>query len=138
MNGEVHDVTQSAHAPVEPKPGICATIGLFVMAVLLLGVAPARAGSVDIIVESTKAAPGTVGQFDVVLQNNSASAVDIAGFSVDVLLSDTTNVNFTGINNATIAPYIFSITGSFRTGLHEEPAADGGKRHGRLQRLPGC
>jgi hypothetical protein len=94
-----------------------ATIGLFVMAVLLLGVAPARAGSLDIIVESTTAAPGTVGQFDVVLQNNSASAVNIASFSVDVLLSDTTNVNFTGINNATITPYIFSLTGSSPPGF---------------------
>jgi hypothetical protein len=76
------------------------------------GVAPARAGSVDIVVQSTTAAPGTAGQFDVDLVNNSASAVTVAGFSVDVLLTDTTFVTFTAIDDATTAPYIFSITGS--------------------------
>jgi hypothetical protein len=94
-----------------------ATIGLFAITVLLVGVAPARAGSLDIVVESTTAAPGTVGQFDIVLQNNSASAVNIANFSVDVLLSDSTFVTFTGIDNGTIAPYIFSITGSAPPGF---------------------
>jgi len=94
-----------------------AMFGVFVIAVLLLGVAPARAGFLDIIVESTTAAPGTVGHFDVVLQNNSASAVGIASFSVDALLSDITHVTFAGINKATIAPYIFSITGSFPPGF---------------------
>ena len=87
------------------------------MTLFVLGIAPARAGSVDIVVESTTALPGTVGQFDVLLQNNSASAVSIAAFSVDVLLTDTTNVTFSGINNATAAPYIFSITGSFPPGF---------------------
>jgi hypothetical protein len=82
-----------------------------------LGVAPARAGSVDIVVESTTAAPGTSGQFDVDLVNNSASAVTVAGFSVDVLLTDTTFVTFTDIDNGTTAPYIFSITGSFPPGF---------------------
>ena len=34
-------------------------------------------------------------------------------FSVDVLLSNSSVVNFTSIDNGTTAPYIFSITGSF-------------------------
>lgn len=94
-----------------------AAYGFLAMTLFVLGIPPARAGSVDIVVESTTAAPGTVGHFDVLLQNNSASAVSIAAFSVDVLLADTTNVNFTGIDNATGAPYIFSITGSFPPGF---------------------
>jgi hypothetical protein len=77
----------------------------------------ARAGSLSIVVQSTSALPGTLGQFDVDLVNNSASAVTIGAFSVDVLLTDTTFVTFTAIDNATTAPYIFSITGSFPPGF---------------------
>jgi hypothetical protein len=87
------------------------------MALLALGTSTARAGTLDIVVESTSALPGTAGQFDVLLVNNSASAVTVAGFSVDVLLTDTTFVTFTAIDNLTVAPYIFSITGSFDGGF---------------------
>jgi hypothetical protein len=78
---------------------------------------PSRAGSLDIVVQSTTAAPGTIGQFDIDLVNNSAAAVKVASFSVDTLLSDITNVTFTSIDNGTIAPYIFSITGSVPPGF---------------------
>src|SRR5690242_4163510 len=87
------------------------------LALLLCGVVPARAGTLDIVITSTTAEPGTAGQFEIDLVNNSASAVTVASFSVDALLSDITNVVFTGIDNATTAPYIFSITGSFGTGF---------------------
>jgi len=92
-------------------------LGLLVSALLLFGAFPVQAGTLDIVVESTMAAPGTNGQFDVLLENNSASAVTIGAFSVDVLLSSTTAVSFTAIDNATTAPYIFSITGSFPPGF---------------------
>jgi len=88
-------------------------LGLLVSALLFFGAVPVRAGSLDIVVESTTAAPGTNGQFDILLENNSASAVTIGAFSVDVLLSSTTAVTFTAIDSGTTAPYIFSITGSF-------------------------
>jgi hypothetical protein len=84
---------------------------------LFLGAASARAGSLDIVVENTIAMPGTIGQFDVLLQNNSASAASVAAFSVDVFLADTTNVTFTAMDDGTVAPYIFSITGSFPPGF---------------------
>ena len=93
------------------------TVGCLSIALLVFGAGPARAGSLDIVIQNSTAAPGTVGGFDVLLENNSASAVAIASFSVDVLLTDTTNVNFTSIDNATTAPYIFSITGSFPPGF---------------------
>jgi hypothetical protein len=85
--------------------------GSFALALFVLGAAPCRAGTLDLVVETTTAAPGTSGQFDIDLVNNSASAVTIGGFSVDVLLASTTSVVFTSIDNSTIAPYIFSITG---------------------------
>ena len=89
----------------------------FTLALLLCGVVPARAGTLNIVVTSTTTAPGTAGQFEINLVNNSASAVTVASFSVDALISDITNVVFTSIDNATTAPYIFSITGSFGTGF---------------------
>jgi hypothetical protein len=92
-------------------------LGFLAMVLLVLGVAPARAATLDMIVESTTALPGSIGQFDVILQNNSAAAVTIGSFSVDVLLSSTTSVTFTSIDNNTTAPYIFSITGSFPPGF---------------------
>jgi hypothetical protein len=93
------------------------TFTFLAVALLLCGFVPARAGTLDIVVMDTTAAPGTLGQFDIDLVNNSASAVTIGGFSVDVLLSDTTFVTFTSIDNATIAPYIFSILGSLPPGF---------------------
>jgi hypothetical protein len=90
---------------------------LLALAVGLAGVLPSRAGTLDIVVESTTALPGTAGGFDVDLVNNSASTVTVASFSVDVLLTDTTFVTFTGINNSTVAPYIFSLSGSFPPGF---------------------
>ncbi len=87
------------------------------VALLLCGVAPARAGTLDIMITNTNTQPGTAGQFEIDLVNNSASAVNVASFSVDALLSDITNVVFTAIDNATTAPYIFSITGSFDGGF---------------------
>jgi hypothetical protein len=95
-------------------------LGLLASVLVLLAPTPLQAGSLDIVVESTTALPGTVGQLDVDLVNNSASAVTIAGFSVDVLLTDTTFVTFTSIDNATFAPYIFSITGSFPPGFQSQ------------------
>ena len=88
-----------------------------IVAICSAGGSPSRAGTVSIVVESTSALPGTTGSLDVLLQNNSASAVSVTAFSVDVLLADTTNVVFTAIDNATTAPYIFSITGSFPPGF---------------------
>jgi hypothetical protein len=82
-------------------------------ALLVFATTPTRAGSLNIVVESSTAAPGTIGHFDIDLVNNSASAVTVAAFSVDVLLSDISNVSFTSMTNSTTAPYIFSITGSF-------------------------
>jgi hypothetical protein len=95
----------------------CAAVAA--LAIVMLAVAPesARAGNLQIVVESTTSLPGTKGQFDVDLVNNSSSAVTVAGFSVDVLLTDTTFVTFTGIDMGTTAPYIFSITGSFPPGF---------------------
>jgi hypothetical protein len=61
--------------------------------------------------------PGTTGQLEIDLVNNSTSAVTVASFGVDVLLSDTTYISFTSIDNFTTAPYIFSITGSFGSGF---------------------
>jgi len=88
------------------------------------GVTPSRAGAVpaglDIVVENSTAARGMRGQLEVDLVNNSSSAVSIADFSVDVLLSDTSNVTFGGIDNATTAPYIFSITGSSPPGFSSQ------------------
>ena len=98
-------------------PGMCIAFGSLTVAFCVLGASQSQAGALNIIVESTNATPGTSGSFDVDLQNNSASAVTIAGFSVDVLLSSTTNATFTAIDNATTAPYIFSITGSFPPGF---------------------
>jgi hypothetical protein len=92
-------------------------LSFLALALGLAGGQPSRAGTLDIVVESTSALPGAVGQFDVLLENNSSSAVTIGGFSVDVLLTDTTFVTFTSIDNATVAPYIFSITGSFPPGF---------------------
>jgi hypothetical protein len=87
-------------------------------AALLASVAlPARAGSLEIVVQNTTTLPGTKGQLDVDLVNNSSSAVTVAGFGVDVLLTDTTFVTFTAIDNATTAHYIFSKTGSFDGGF---------------------
>jgi hypothetical protein len=100
--------------PVRRTHGV---IGLFVAAFALFGVMSAEAGTLDIIVESSTASSGTSGQFDIVLQNNSSTAVTIGAFSVDVLLSSTSDVSFTSIDNATSAPYIFSITGSFPPGF---------------------
>jgi hypothetical protein len=77
----------------------------------------ARAGFLSIVVQSTSAMPGATGSFDVDLVNNSSSPVSILGFSVDVLLSDITNVTFTAMDNSTTAHYIFSITGSFGSGF---------------------
>jgi PEP-CTERM motif len=90
---------------------------LVALALCLAGGPPTRAGTLNIVVQSTTASPGTTGGFDVDLVNNSASAVTIAAFNVDVLLTDTTFVTFTGIHNGTTAPYIFSITGSFPPGF---------------------
>jgi hypothetical protein len=87
------------------------------MALLAFGTLPVRAGNLEIVVQSTTTLPGMKGQFDVDLVNNSASAVTVAAFGVDVLLTDTTFVTFTAIDNATTAPYIFSITGSFDGGF---------------------
>jgi hypothetical protein len=101
----------------EVSSGVRLATGLLALALVVLGVTPCRAGTLDIVVMSTVTPPGTAGQFDIDLVNNSASAVSIAAFSVDVLLSDTTNVTFTSIDNATTAPYIFSITGSFPPGF---------------------
>jgi hypothetical protein len=94
-----------------------AVLGILALGFVTLQATPAAAGTLDMIVESTTAAPGTAAQFDIVLQNNSASAVNIAFFSVDVLLSSTTDVTFTAIDNGTVAPYIFNITGSFPPGF---------------------
>jgi hypothetical protein len=91
--------------------------GFAVFMLVAFGVAPARAGSVDIVVQSTTTAPGMAGQFDIDLVNNSASAVNIASFHADVFLPDTTFVTFAGIDDATTAPYIFSITGSAPPGF---------------------
>jgi hypothetical protein len=85
---------------------------LMAVALLLSGDVSARAGTLDIVIMNSTAAPGTAGQFEIDLVNNSGSAVTIASFSVDALLSDISNVVFTAIDNATTAPYIFSITGS--------------------------
>jgi hypothetical protein len=90
---------------------------LVALALCLAGGPPSRAGTLNIVVESTTASPGTIGGFDVDLVNNSASAVTIASFNVDVLLTDTTNVVFSAIHNSTTAPYIFSITGSTPPGF---------------------
>jgi hypothetical protein len=76
------------------------TLTFLAVALLLLGVVPAQAGSVDVVVVDTSAAPGTLGAVQIDLVNNSSSAVTIAAFSVDVLLTDTTNVSFTGIDNS--------------------------------------
>jgi hypothetical protein len=81
------------------------------VALLLFGIVPARAGTLDIMITDTTTEPGTAGQFEINLVNNSASAVTVGGFAVDVFLADITNVTFTQIDNATAAPYIFSITG---------------------------
>ncbi len=54
----------------------------------------------------------------ILLENNSASAVSVAAFGMDVLVTDTNNVVFSAIINATTARYIFSITGSFPPGFH--------------------
>jgi hypothetical protein len=97
--------------------GCVVAVGALAVALLAIATPPARAGNLDIVVESTTALPGTKGQFDVLLVNNSSSAVTVAGFSVDVLLTDTTFVTFTGIDMGTTAPYIFSITGSFPPGF---------------------
>jgi hypothetical protein len=43
-----------------------------------------RAGSLDMVVDSTSALPGKSGAFDVSLKNNSATAVTVAAFSLDV------------------------------------------------------
>ena len=91
--------------------------GLLAAALVWFATTTSPAGSVDIVVENSTAAPGSSGQFDVVLQNNSATAVTVAFFSVDVLLSNATSVSFTGIDNNTVAPYIFSLTGSFPPGF---------------------
>jgi hypothetical protein len=90
---------------------------LLAAALLLCGVVSARAGTLDIVITNTTTEPGTAGQFEIDLVNNSASAVTVASFSVDALLSSPTNVQFTAVDNATTAPYIFSITGSFGTGF---------------------
>jgi hypothetical protein len=87
------------------------TFTFLAVALLLFGVMPARAGTLDITVTDTTTAPGSAGQFEINLVNNSASAVTVAGFAVDVFLADITNVTFTEIDNSTAAPYIFSITG---------------------------
>jgi hypothetical protein len=92
-------------------------LGLAAAALVVLATTPSRAGTLDIVVQDSTAAPGTLGQFDIDLVNNSTSAVAVAAFSVDVLLTDITNVVFTAIDNATTAPYIFSVTGSFPPGF---------------------
>ena len=43
------------------------------LALLLSGVVPARAGTLDMVITNTTTAPGTAGQFEVDLVNNSAS-----------------------------------------------------------------
>ena len=101
----------------EVSSGVRTATCCFALALVVFGVTPSRAGSLDIVVMSTTTAPGTAGQFDIELQNNSSSAVTIGSFSVDVLLSDSTFVNFVTADNATTAPYIFSITGSFPPGF---------------------
>jgi hypothetical protein len=100
-----------------PGLGCRVVLGILALGFVTLQASPAGAGTLDMIVESTTAAPSSLAQFDIVLQNNSASAVNIAFFSVDVLLSSTTDVFFTAIDNGTVAPYIFSITGSFPPGF---------------------
>lgn len=101
----------------EISSGVRTATGLLALALVVLGMTPCRAGTLDIVVMSTVTPPGTAGQFDIDLVNNSASAVTIGSFSVDVLLSDSTFVTFTAIDNATTAPYIFSVTGSLPPGF---------------------
>jgi hypothetical protein len=88
-------------------------LGLVSATLLVFATTASRAGTLDVVVENTFAAPATAGQFDIDLVNNSASAVTVGAFSVDVTIPDATIVSFVGVDTNTIAPYIFSITGSF-------------------------
>jgi hypothetical protein len=70
----------------EISRGVRIATSLLALALVVLGVTPCRAGTLDIVVMSTVTPPGMAGQFDIDLVNNSSSAVTIGSFSVDVLL----------------------------------------------------
>ena len=99
-------------------PGSWAGPGLFAMVLVFLGALPAAAGTLDIVVENSKAVAGTSGSFEVDLRINTSSVISIAGFGIDVALpSDTSLVGFSGIDKGTVQPYIFAATGSFDGGI---------------------
>ena len=71
----------------------------------------------DLVVYATSpgTAPGATTTFDIVVQNTNASSgasYDIGGFNTEVAIQAGSGISFTGIDQNTVDPYIFSTNGS--------------------------